>query len=231
MAQPWIMLAVILGRSFIKRFALCYRTVVLNVCPVCPVCDAGALWPNVWMVGWITMKLGVLVDLGPGHIVLDGDPTPPPQSGQSPPIFRQFLLPPNCWIDQDATWYGGRSRPMRHCIRWGPSSPLKKGHSPQFSAHVYCGQTAVCIRIPLGAEVGLVLGDIVLDGDLVPPSLKGHSPQFSNVRCRQTAGWYGSRPRPRPYCVRRGPSSPLQRGHSSPISFRPMSIDNLYSLE
>jgi len=42
-----------------------------------------------------------------------------------------------------------------------PLSP-KKGHSPQFSAHVYCGQTAVCIRIPLCTDVGLGLGDTVL---------------------------------------------------------------------
>jgi len=49
---------------------------------------------------------------------------------------------------------------------------------------------ALCIRIPLGTEVGLSLGDIVLDGDKAPPPLKGHSLQFSaNVRCGQTAGW------------------------------------------
>jgi len=28
--------------------------------------------------------------------------------------------------------------------------------------------------------------------------------------------WYGSRPRPRPHCVRRAPSSP-QKGHSTPL--------------
>jgi len=33
-----------------------------------------------------------------------------------------------------------------------PALPAKKGHSPQFSAYVYCGQTAVCIRIPLGRK-------------------------------------------------------------------------------
>jgi len=68
----------------------------------------------------------------------------------------------------------------------------KKGAEPppQFSAHVYCGQTAVCIRIPLGTDVGLSLDDIVLDGEPAPPPLKGHSPQFSaNVRWGQTAGW------------------------------------------
>jgi len=49
----------------------------------------------------------------------------------------------------------------------GDPSPLQKGHSPQFSAHVYCGQTAGCVRIPLGTEVGLGPGDVVFDGDPV----------------------------------------------------------------
>ena len=58
--------------------------------------------------------------------------------------------------------------PRQHCVRWVPSSPHKR-HSPQFSAHVSCGQMAGCISIPLGTEVGLGLGDIVLDGDPIPP--------------------------------------------------------------
>jgi len=33
------------------------------------------------------MKLGMQVGLGPGHIVLDGDPAPPPKKGAQPPIF------------------------------------------------------------------------------------------------------------------------------------------------
>jgi len=46
------------------------------------------------------------------------------------------------------------------------------------------------MRIPLGMEVGLSLADIVLDGDLAPPPLKGHSSQYSaDARCGQTAGW------------------------------------------
>jgi len=66
----------------------------------------------------------------------------------------------------------------------------RKGRSPQFSAHVYCVQTAAWITMPLGTEVGLGPDDIVLDGDPAPRPLKGHSLQFSaNVRCGQTAGW------------------------------------------
>jgi len=43
-----------------------------------------------------------------------------------------------------------------------PPHPKNGGHSPPFSAHVYCGQTAVCIWIPLGTEVGVSLGDIAI---------------------------------------------------------------------
>jgi len=64
------------------------------------------------------MKLGVQVGLDPGHIVLDGDPAPLPQKGQS----------------------------------------------PQFSAHVCCGQMAAWIKMPLGMEVGLGPSDFVLNG-------------------------------------------------------------------
>jgi len=53
-------------------------------------------------------------------------------------------------------------------------TPFQKGGgAPQFSAQVYCGQTAVCIRIPLGVEVGLGPGDFVFDVDPAPPRKKG----------------------------------------------------------
>ena len=81
-------------------------------------------------------------------------------------------------MNQDATWYGGKSRLRRLYVRWGPSSP-KKGQ-PQFSANVYCGQTADGIKMPLGAEVGLGPVDIVLDGAQLPASLqkRGTAPIF-----------------------------------------------------
>ena len=40
----------------------------------------------------------------------------------------------------------------------------------------------------------------------------------------QDATWYGGSFRPRPRCVRWGPSSPSRKEHSSPRSFRPMSV-------
>jgi len=58
------------------------------------------------MVGWIKMKLGMQVGLGPGDIVLDGHPAPPAAKGHSHPrpIFGPYLLWPNGWMDQDANW-------------------------------------------------------------------------------------------------------------------------------
>jgi len=122
------------------------------------------------------MPLGTEIGLDPGHIVLDRDQAPPPpKKGGTPSIFGPCLLWRNGWMDQDATWYGGRPRSRRLCVRWDPARP-KKGHSPQLSAHVYCGQTAGCISIPLGTEVGLGPGNIVLDVDPSSPPLKGAQP-------------------------------------------------------
>jgi len=72
------------GRPFVKRSALCYQTVV---CLSCPVCLSVTLMHYGQTVGWIKMKLGMQVGLSPGHIVLDGDPAPPPPKGHSPHNF------------------------------------------------------------------------------------------------------------------------------------------------
>jgi len=55
------------------------------------------------------MPLGREVDLGPGDIVFDGDPAPPIK-GHTTPLFGPCLLWANSWTDQDAIWYGCRSR-------------------------------------------------------------------------------------------------------------------------
>jgi len=82
---PELSLLVLLG----DRFALCYRIVVcLSVCPVLSV----TLVYCGQTVGRIKMKVGMPVGLGPGHIVLDGDPAPPPQRGPSPlPQFSAHI--------------------------------------------------------------------------------------------------------------------------------------------
>jgi len=40
------------------------------------------------------------------------------------------VLWPNGSTHQEETWHAGRPRPWPHCVRWGPSSPPLKGHSP-----------------------------------------------------------------------------------------------------
>jgi len=138
------------------------------------------------------------ISLDTGHCVR-WDTAPLPQKGQ-PPILGPCLLWPNGWMEQDATWHGGRPRPWPHCVRWGPSPPAPKGAEPPnfrptsaapnsptppkrgggtagptFSP-IYCGQTAGWIKMPLGMEVGLGPGHIVLHGASSPP--KGTPPIF-----------------------------------------------------
>jgi len=91
----------------------------------------------------------------------------PPKGHSLPPIFGPCLLWINGWMDQDGTWYGGRLRPRRHCVRWGPSSP--KGAQLQFSSRVCSGQTAGLIKMPLCMQVvDLGPGHIVLDSTPSP---------------------------------------------------------------
>ena len=89
-----------------------------------------------------------------------------PQKEDRSPNFRPILLWPNGWVHQDTTWSGGRPQPRRLCVRWGPSYPQKKGTptSTQFLAHVYCGQTAGWMKMPLATEADLGSCHIVLDG-------------------------------------------------------------------
>ena len=133
------------------------------------------------------MPLGVESGLSPGHIVLAGYPVPPNKRGVQPPNFRPMspqifgscLLWPNGRMDQCATWYGGRPRPRRLCVRWGPSSPKKKGHSPH-------PISVPCLLWPNGRMDqdatwyggNLGPGDVVLDGVAAPP----RGPQLPSFR-------------------------------------------------
>jgi len=128
-------------------------------------------------------------------------------------------------MDQDATWYEGRPRPRPHCVRWGPSSSPKMAH-PQFSVHVCCGQTSKWNKMPLGREVGLVPGYIVLDGDPAPPVQKrgAQQPPFRSMSivAKRLDGSFKMS-----LCTEIGlspghtvldgdPPPPPKRGHSSP---------------
>jgi len=94
---------------------------------------------------------------------------------------------------------------------------------PQFLAHFYCGQTAGCIKISLGLEVGLSPGDFVLDGDPAPSSKSRWSPQFSaHVYCGQTAAWIkmplGTELDLDPNVIVLGPQLPLTKKRAEPPS-------------
>ena len=52
----------------------------------------------------------------------------------------------------------------------------QKGRSPPFSAHLYCGETAACIKMPLGMELALDPGDFVRWGPRSPPQKVGGAP-------------------------------------------------------
>ena len=81
-------------------------------------------------------------------------------------------------MDQDDPWHAGRPRLWPHLIVLdGDQLLLPQRDSPQFSAHVYCIQTAERIKMALGVEVGLGTGHIVLDGEPAPlPQNGGRAP-------------------------------------------------------
>ena len=117
------------GRPFLKRFALCYRSVVCL--SVLSVCNVGALWPNDWIDQDETWRAG---RPRPWPYCVRWGPTSPPPKGHSPPIIGPYLLRPIGCMDQDATWYGARPRP---------------------GDFVLDGDPAGCIKMVLGMEVGL----------------------------------------------------------------------------
>ena len=85
-----------------------------------------------------SINLGMEVGLGPGDFVFDGDPVIPRKKGTP--------TPPNFWLmsigakrldgSRYATWYGGKPRPRRRCVRWIRSSPLKGAHPPVFGLFI-----------------------------------------------------------------------------------------------
>jgi len=73
------------------------------------------------------------VALGPGHIVLDGNPAPLPQQGAEPlPQFSAHTVVAK-WLDGSRCHLVGRPHPRRHCVKWVPNSPIPKaGGAPNF---------------------------------------------------------------------------------------------------
>ena len=156
------------------------------------------------------MPLGMEVSLGPGRLcVRRGPRSPLPRRVKAPnfqpiSILAKRLDASRCHL----VWTRGGAQPRRLCVKWGTSTPSpNRERSPKFSTHVYYGQTAGWIKMPLGTEVGLGPGDIVLDRDPAPsPAKRAQLPEFSaHVYCGQMAVCIrygnGDRPRPTRHCV------------------------------
>jgi len=110
------------------------------------------------------MPLGREVGLDSKDIMLDEDPAPLLKiKAQPPPIFGHIVAK-RLDGSKSGTWHGGGPRSRPHCARWSQASLLKKGQSPIFLAHVYYGQTAGWLKMPLGTEANLGPGDVMLDG-------------------------------------------------------------------
>jgi len=96
--------------------------------------------------GWIKMALGVEVGLGSDHIALDGEPAPILQKGGGAVLanFRSISIVAK-WLDASRCHVAWRWALVQATLCWmGTQLPFPEIGSdpPQFSAHVYCGQTA-----------------------------------------------------------------------------------------
>jgi len=145
-----------------------------------------------------------------------GTSSPSPKRSRAPNFLAHFYCSQTdvCIRIQLRTEVG--LQPVRHCVRWGPSSPPLKGHSPlQFWANVRCGQMAGWTKMSFGMEIGLSPGDCVRWGPSSPSEKKYSShPIFGPCLLwpsgwmDQDATWYEGKPRPRRRCIRWGRSSP-----------------------
>jgi len=113
----------------------------------------------------------------------------------------------------------------------GSQLPRKKGHShTQFLAHDYCGQTAAWIKMPLGTEVKLGPGDVVLDGVAPPPKrAQLFSLRFMSIVAKRLDGRIRHLVRKQTSALATlcwtGTQFPhLSYGAQKPPSFRPMFI-------
>jgi len=82
------------------------------------------------------MALDTEVVLSPGHIVLDEDPAPH-ERDTAAPTFRPISIGSNGWMDQDTTWYRGRPRPRRRCVKRGHTCSTDGGTATDIFGPLY----------------------------------------------------------------------------------------------
>ena len=74
------------------------------------------------------MKLGTQVGLGPGHVVLDGDPAPLLQRDRAAQFSGYICCGQmSAWIKIPLGMEANLGRGGRLFVRWGPRSPPTKG--------------------------------------------------------------------------------------------------------
>jgi len=103
----------------------------------------------------------------------------------------------------------------------GTQAPFpKKGAepSPQFSAHLYCGQTAGYIKMLLGMTVGLIPGDFVFDRDPDPRPEKGAEPPIFGPCLLRPNGCMDQGLSPGDFGLDGDPAAPSPKKRRSPLT-------------
>jgi len=83
-------------------------------------------------VGWIKMKLGMRVGIGPGYIVLYGDPAPLPKGAQPPQFSAHFYCGQTAGCIQMPLGMEVGLGPGHIVLDWDPAPPTKGGTAPNF---------------------------------------------------------------------------------------------------
>ena len=117
------------------------------------------------------------------------------------------------------------------CVRWGHSTLPKTGRSPQFSAHVYCSQTAAWIKICRSVRTYMPrLRRLCWMETQSPPPKRGRSPPIFGPSLLWPNGWMhqdatgnGGRPRPtvRDIVYDVDPATPRKMAHPPHPIFAP----------
>jgi len=121
------------GRPFVKRFAICCRSVVCLSRLSVTLVYCGQT------VGRIQIKLGMQVGLVPNHTVLDGNPGTPPPKGLSPQVLAHICC------GQMARWI---KMPLGRKVGLDPRDimfdddqlplPKKRAEPPIFGPYLLC---------------------------------------------------------------------------------------------
>ena len=106
-------------------------------CPVCPVCNVGVLWPNGWADHNKTWHAGRPRPWP--HCVRWGPSSSSPKRGIAPSFWPMFVVAKR--LDGSRCHLVRRKASAQAVLLHGDQLPSQKGNNPQFSAHVYCGQT------------------------------------------------------------------------------------------